>query len=689
MLLRGDVLWAGLGARVLALDARDRDHFPVLGSSPVLGGTVRGLAMAGDLALVTGGSELSMLDVSVPTKPRIIATLPLSATLGNVAVYGGFAYVVAGVAVPRQPALSGEVAVVDIHAPDAPRRVGTARLPDHELPADVAVVGDVLAVATSLRGDTGRELEDPAAVQLFDLSQPTLPRLVAEHRDPAWRRLAVGEVPGIGELLFGHGAGGLALRVSDPATPSIVRQYGTPAHESMTVSGLVVAGGRPVVVRPGGFGGGQIFAPGLRNGQSEVGVEYLGQLSSRPAGGIAVVGDRVVAAGIGGRLEVFGATGDDQSTMPLTQVDTLGTVDSLAVAPEDRDILYASVDEGGLATLRRRPDPLAPRLTVVAWDEGYHRGLGVGAGVATIGYGGSGDVAADDCRAYDVHDPAQPRLAWRQRGFCYRTGLAQQGGLLAAGGNQLGDNHWVKLVDLTDLSVAQELAKIPVRGPFSQLVLADQTLSLLHFDGGQTYAPLPPLRLATFDISNPTAPVRVADAVVGLAQTFTGDPVILAEAGDTAIALYTEKLTATEERPYLAMLDTSNRASPSILTRLPLSAPYGDIAIAWGHAFITLADGVLVLDIREPALPRVLGKLAGVPSLAPNSIVVIGGLLYVASGLAGVLVYRPDLPWPPEAGAATPTATLAAATPNATATPWPTLTPVPPPDPIWLPLTLR
>jgi hypothetical protein len=235
-------------------------------------------------------------------------------------------------------------------------------------------------------------------------------------------------------------------------------------------------------------------------------------------------------------------------------------------------------------------------------------------------------------------------------------------------------------------------------GPVGDLAFAGGRLWRLEFAGGQTYEPLPPVILRSYDVTDPAAPRQASRAVLPLASAFTYDPLRLVLDGDLAYVLFTEKTSSTDRQRWLAIVDLADPDQPDVVARMALSEPYGDLLVRWGHAFVADAAGILVVDVRRPASPVLLGRLVGEPALGADSLWLDRGLLTVAGGASGILVYRPDLDWPPEAGVPTATPTSAPPSPTTFPSPWPTLTPPPPPasatpprppSPVRLPLLLR
>ena len=116
--------------------------------------------------------------------------------------------------------------------------------------------------------------------------------------------------------------------------------------------------------------------------------------------------------------------------------------------------------------------------------------------------------------------------------------------------------------------------------------------------------------------------------------------------------------------------------APGRQTRVPWTAV--GVAYRWPHVFVSGNGGVAVVDVADPANPRLLDALAissGPFPDHPARLLLDGDTLYVPSDDQGLLIVGIDLSAvPTHPPTATPTRT-ATATP--TATPTPTETPLP------------
>lgn len=122
------------------------------------------------------------------------------------------------------------------------------------------------------------------------------------------------------------------------------------------------------------------------------------------------------------------------------------------------------------------------------------------------------------------------------------------------------------------------------------------------------------------------------------------DPVALAVADDHAYVLGQPEGTASPSR--LTTIDVVDPARPAIAASVPVPAGAGDIAYGAGHVYVLSAEGLGVLDVRDPTAPTRVGGLVTVAGTRAH-LAYGDGHLYVvdaAGALQVVDVRRPARP---------------------------------------------
>ena len=127
-----------LASLTLSCSPPQAENVELVGS---IGGPVRAVAVNGDYAYVGEGRQVTILDVSDPAAPEVLAKLRLADVVRGIAVSGSLVYAVAGI---------DGFQVIDVSDPSAPVRVGFYKTPGQA--RGVAVSGTVAYVADSGHG---------------------------------------------------------------------------------------------------------------------------------------------------------------------------------------------------------------------------------------------------------------------------------------------------------------------------------------------------------------------------------------------------------------------------------------------------------------------------------------------------------------------------------------------------------
>jgi hypothetical protein len=154
------------------------------------------VTVSGSLGCVGGTSGLRVMDVSIPSAPRILGSL--AGNIAGLTMSGQFAYAL--VIVPGNPSHT-DLAVVDLRVPATPAILGSVTLPGG--PLGVKVSGSLAYVAA---GGSG--------LVIVDVSTLTAPRIVGSVDTPGVaRQVALGNG-------YAYVADDTAVRVIDVHTPS-------------------------------------------------------------------------------------------------------------------------------------------------------------------------------------------------------------------------------------------------------------------------------------------------------------------------------------------------------------------------------------------------------------------------------------------------------------------------------------
>jgi hypothetical protein len=197
----GELAYVTGGDNLLVLDVSDKEHPAEVGRLEQWNGWGSQIRVSGDHAFVVGEWGLTVADVSDPSAPALAVqfSLPPGSTGADFAVRGGYAYV---------PTSKGGVTVVDISSPTEPTIAVSCSTPGHTY--GIAVT-EGHAYAADYEG----------GLRVFDLSDPGNPREVAGTGAPAFVR----ELACANGRLFGaswHDYQLVVADISEPAEPRVV-----------------------------------------------------------------------------------------------------------------------------------------------------------------------------------------------------------------------------------------------------------------------------------------------------------------------------------------------------------------------------------------------------------------------------------------------------------------------------------
>jgi hypothetical protein len=197
----GELAYVTGGNDLLVLDVSDKEHPAEVGRLEQWNGWGSQIRVSGDHAFVVGEWGLTVADISDPSAPALAVqcSLPPGSTGADFAVWGGYAYV---------PTSKGGATVVDISSPTEPTIAGSCSTPGHTY--GIAVT-EGHAYAADYEG----------GLRVFDLSDPGNPREVAGTGSLAFVR----SLTCANGRLFGaswHDYQLVAADISEPAAPRVV-----------------------------------------------------------------------------------------------------------------------------------------------------------------------------------------------------------------------------------------------------------------------------------------------------------------------------------------------------------------------------------------------------------------------------------------------------------------------------------
>lgn len=540
--LEGERAYAGIGHRLVVLDAAPPGPIAVLGTTGLLPGIPVDIRVQGDLALVatTDSPALVLVDVSAPRQPRILSTTPLEGEVGAVDVANGHAFV-GGWDWRTDVGEVGWLWALDLRDPAAPVVVGRfSRLLQPLAPwvVDLAIAGDRAFVTL---GD----------VLVVDIADPTRLREVTTF--------GLEGVEGAGIALAGNrayvavaaGVDTNALRVFDIADPD---------HPNPLASA-------PLPRIP--------LSVAVRGQRAYVGLSFLDTF------GCGTGPDDF------GRVEVLdiGGPGDPVS---------LGTVtlpyNAYALAVDAADRVLAAA--GGLQQIDFADPPNAAATAVMATAMGGVTGLAaMGEHVFVANRRttyDSSDPYREHIVAVDVRDPARPQTVGEIE---VRRGLGDP--LVAAGGviyNLDWPSQSLELIDARDPTRLRRLAALSFGDyayPYT-LALAD----------GYAYVTLRG-EIAVVDVRAPAAPFEVSRIrVIGMESGG-----LAVDRGLLFVQRETGASSPNSRRQLLAF-DVRDPGHPRQVGTLDLVGDEGRLSAIVADSGFVVLSGAMIVDAREPTRLR-------------------------------------------------------------------------------------
>jgi hypothetical protein len=172
--VQGNYAYLAGSEKLQVVDVSEPSRPRVVGSAALTGG-VLALAVCGRYAYVGAEGSFRIIDVSDPKQPQVIGTREHHAV--GIAVQAPYAYVTDG----------GSLRVLDISTPTRPTEVSRLKLVDNKL------AGMSLAMATGIAvaGQHAYVCLDTKGFCVVDISNPKAPKKIGANEDVGAERVAV------------------------------------------------------------------------------------------------------------------------------------------------------------------------------------------------------------------------------------------------------------------------------------------------------------------------------------------------------------------------------------------------------------------------------------------------------------------------------------------------------------------
>jgi hypothetical protein len=627
-------------ASVLPLDPH-AENVDVIGH---IGGTVSAVVAQGHYVYAGIGSELAVLDISIPEQPERVGYVVLPGLVKNIVVSGDYAYVV-----------DGNLHVVDVSDPTAPVKVGSlntqSRSQDIALNALVADTGQQVTIyvvdseCTYPRDCQGRmrviDVSDPATpyesggwdipIEVLDLavagttvyiataeglwamdvSDPTAPERTALH-ETTWRVIGV-ETRDDHAYIVVENEGLWVLDTSDPTHPTEIGTYALGDH----CLGFVHEDYRMVIAGDALYLSGCVWLEGVRV------LDISDPANPFEAGFYALPDTKYEGGSAGVAVVDVSSIRDDPS----------------ASTPDSPGRIYAYVSNGtdvdgrqgwsyGGISIVDMSDPAQPVAVgsydapASVWDVGVTEDPAQGKAYAFVATQGDG------LHVVDVSDPTAPRQIG-SLGIFGATDVFVRGTYAYVAAQSSCSMFWwicsgrVLSVDFSTPSAPVMVSAYDPPGGFPDMVMAGSYLYLLsHFpavpEGPGDTDDEHGWRVRVVDISDPAALTEVGTYDLAESVEITGiairDRYLHLGAGGLLSLCFCDVQLGGDRH---LVLDVSDPTSP---TRIGLYDDASDPAVPAGarcpgepevvsgnYAYVVDDRGLEIRDISDPTTPSVVG----------------------------------------------------------------------------------
>lgn len=592
-------------------------------------GTASGVAVSGNYAYVAANENgLQIVNVTDPTHPALVGGSDTSGVASRVAVMGNYAYVTDGDGWGG-PWGDGLV-VFDVSDPTHPKKVGGYETLSGDV-ADVVCDGRHIFVANFDRG-----------VHVFDVGNPALQGWGGAHDLGLGGFETVVAVRGSYAYVGDLSTFFYVVDVSNPVqlvrmgacaavgVPSaiLLSENGDYAYVADDLSGLKVIDirdpARPVIVA------------------SDSALDGIRPLAL--AGDYAYAADALMSTG----LRVLDLS-DPIHPISVGHLEIAGNLSAVAVSGNYAYVAAGDDDWGnqgeGLVVVDIS-NPAQPVRVGAVNPSGSVNGVAVTGNYAYVA--NYGNDFTSGVYSYDVSNPKNPTLMGAIVLSGRPSGLKTSGNYactMADGGVELIDLSapgWPK--SLGNFKTPDNVVAMAIGGSYAYCIdgaglrIVDIRRAS-HIDkagavlavgvsGNHAFLADREAGMQVIDMSSPEAPVRVARLATGgecRSLTLVGTYAYLAcvKAG-------------------LQVVDISNPAIPlRLVTHLPRNEfdqrqDVWGVAVDGNRAYVVDASGLDILDVTNPAVPVRLGRYA--TGGYPESVVVAGGLVYVADRNLGLLI---------------------------------------------------
>ena len=580
--LHGSLACVGNGSALDVVDVSDNAN-PERLARALLPGVVQDVTISGTLAYVANGrAGLAIVDLSTPSSPQLLSSIPTRDEAVSVEVSGDNAFIAFGTG----------FTVIDVSSPQRPQAVSTVFIDGYV--RDIAIQNDTLFLAAGAQG-----------LLVYDIRIPSAPNLIRQiflkgPFEPTASRIE-------GKSLFAtsrpqsslsHGR----LHVLNLTLPDTLCEVGAislPGDWSSTGLDVCLAGSTAYVsyVSDAGSGVSIISIDSLTN-PHPIGSLFLNETHTTKVTGSTLL----VADGPGG-LKLFDIS-TPGSPLPVSSYHTSESAYNVAL---QGSWAFLAVGGGGI----RPVDLSVPHNPI-----GYGPYASLGQSVKSIDILGNYAFTTSNYGSVDISDISRNDTVFRiaALGDVIGTSLKVRDSLLYVTDRDSG----IFIANIADPLHPHWLGRVPVGGRTWDIA----------YSGSYAYVAVGSAGVRVIDVSDPNTP-----------EVVSSFPSFGFSAG---IAVSGSRAYVADQTLGLNVFDISNALSPTLLSTTPIAGFPSKVAVVPPYAYLTTSSkGVSIVDLSTKPYPQVIDSV--LTADRPTAIVASGGRFYVADSRGGLFVFENDL----------------------------------------------
>jgi len=625
--VQGNYAYIGVGPRLVILDMTNPAHPTKVGESPVLPDIVQGITVSDNYAYVADyNGGLQIIDISIPSAPKLIGSYDTPGYATDVAVSNGYAYVA--------DYIKG-FQIINVSNPAAPTLSYSYDLPG-AFTDNVTISGNYAYVSAS-------------SLYIFNISNPASPSLIGNY-------VAAGYLNGVavnGSYAYAANRDGLQIiNISNPAVPSLIGSYDLSSTAVGQSRSVAINGNYAYVADR--YAGLQIInisnpaAPVLSGSYNTTGNAY----------DVTVSGNYAYVADTNAGLQILNIS---NPASPNLVSSYGGEVVGVAV---NGSYAYLGVGVNGLQIININ-NPTAPSLSSNYDTPGSAYDVAVSGNYAYV-------ADYSSLQVINISNPIAPQFSGSYaQPIGYVTNLVVSSTYAYLGIDQYSG---LKIIDVSNPALPK------LSGEYNMDTVYEPSVAV----NGNTAYMVSYQRFYAIDISNRAVPrligLSTKTGKSGGGVAVSGHYAYLAIGGGMGVVDVNNPATPSLISTYISSMPRNSSFSEDVV----VSGNYAYLAYGGGLSHFE------VININNPAAPSLNSSFdrPGYAS-AHTKVAVSGSYVYVASGSEGLLILRfneaPPTPTPTNTPTSTATATAtntptatATKTPTATSTNTPTVTPIPP-----------